>query len=100
MAKTLIQKLTNGAKRTAATALIPLMIACQTLPVRKFPDKHISGVKYQTIDQSAVPYKLEEQVIYGERYYLQERDKISETLPITFLPFSKVTRELDLDSNK
>jgi hypothetical protein len=65
---------------------------------RNFPEGHISGVEYSNINQTAVPYKLEDQVIYETRYYLQETEKTKESLPILFYPWDKTQRELDLDS--
>lgn len=64
-----------------------------------FPKNHIHGVEYQTIDQSKVPYDLEEQVIYNDRQYFQEGEKTPETLPIIILQYNGTTRELDLDSS-
>jgi len=64
---------------------------------RNFPYKHIHGYNFQTRDQSKEPYKLERVVIYDEQYYAQETDKTPETLPLVFLPFDNVTREIDLD---
>lgn len=121
MRKTLIQKIINGTKIASTITLIPIIIGCTTLPkeqiqeesqtkefvtwlmqqeIRTFPEGHIHGVEYSTIDQSKVPYNLEEQILYGTRYYLQETEKTSETLPFVFLPFDKVIREIDLNSNK
>ncbi len=102
------KKLTNmlGAGILAGAGILGL-VGCETLvstyrfeKPRKFPEGHIHGVEYPTMDQSRVPYKLEEQVLYGVGYYLQERKDTPETLPFAFLPFNKVIRVIDLDSNK
>ena len=66
---------------------------CISIPERKFPEGHISDVEYQKLDQDKVPYKLEDQVIYNTRYYLQETEITPESLPILFYPFNSTSRE-------
>lgn len=82
--------------------LASLFNGCSTLPeiTREFPEGHISGVEYKSIDQSKSPYKLEDQVIYDKRYYLQEIGEMKESLPMLFYPWDKTQREMDLDSGK
>lgn len=66
-----------------------------------FPQNHIHGVEYQTIDQTKTPHKLEEQILYGERYYFQKiENPLPETLPLKIWRFNDVTRELDLDTSE
>lgn len=99
MTKNLIQKV-------AAGILIPLAIGCATTvqagrnASEGYPEGMISGVEYQILTQSKVPYKLEEQVLYGDRQYFYEREQTPETLPMRILRYEDVTRELDLDSKK
>jgi len=78
------------------------VVGCITLPEieRRFPEGHISNVKYSTLTQEKVPYKLEEQVIYNDRQYFCKKEKTPETLPIVILRYEDVTRELDLNSGK
>jgi hypothetical protein len=104
MTKTLIQKVKKGIKIATAITLIPTIMGCSTLPVeqeKNFPEGHINGIEYSSIDQNTVPYDLEEHVLFGERYYFQKRDYTSQgTLPFKIWNDEDVTRELDLDTNE
>jgi hypothetical protein len=71
---------------------------CARLNRKDFPDGHISGVEY--LIRTTPPHKLEEQVLYGERYYFQETEERDNTLPFLIYPFDKVQRVFDLDSKK
>lgn len=75
-------------------------VGCTSLNQKDFPKGHIQGVEYQTTNQSKVPYNLEEQVLYNQKYYLQEAEKEQGKLPFIFYPFNKVQKILDLDSNE
>jgi len=102
MAKTLTKLLAAGI--ITAGSLFGLG-NCATMiteekPAREFPEGHIHGVEFSSIKQDKVPYKLEEQVMYNERQYFQEREKTAETLPMEVFVYKDVTRELDLDSKK
>jgi hypothetical protein len=100
MAKTLTQKLIEGTRVAASAVMIPLVIGCQTIPVRKFPENHVHGVKYQTFNQRRVPYKTEEQMIHNERYYLEQVEKTPTSLEFMILPFENSSRNLNVDNKK
>ncbi len=87
-------------KLIAGTFALTSLFGCSSIPIqeRNFPEGHISGVEYSNLNQKAVPYKLEDQIIYETRYYLQETEKTKESLPMLFYPWIKTQRELDLDS--
>lgn len=67
---------------------------------REFPEKMIHGVEYQTLMQDRVPYKLEEQILYGDREYFETTNKLPNCLSIVIKRFLDITREMDLDSGK
>jgi hypothetical protein len=95
--------MTNLTKKLIAGAFVLTSLlnnGCVSIGEREFPEGHISGVEYNNLNQSKVRYKLEDQVIYDKRYYLQEVAKLPESLPMLFYPFEKTQRELDLDSGK
>lgn len=115
MAKTLIQEVWDITKKGIAIISIPLTISgcisskkINKEPIepenkKEFvntPEGHILGVEYPILTQDKVPYTLEEQVLYGERYYLQKTEKTPTTLEMSVLPYNDVIRELDLDANK
>lgn len=66
-----------------------------------FPKNHIHKVEYQIINQNKVPHKLEEQILYGERYYFQKMENpLPGTLLFEILPFNKITRINNLDTGE
>ena len=73
---------------------------CISIQERNFPEGHISGVEYPKLSQKRVPYKLEDQIIYDKRYYLQETAQMQNSLPMLFYPWETTSRELDLDSGE
>jgi hypothetical protein len=85
-------------KLIAGTFTLASLFGCSTINERNFPEGHISGVEYSNLNQKTVPYKLEDQVIYETRYYLQEAKETEENLPMLFYPWNTTQRELDLDS--
>ncbi len=67
---------------------------------REFPEKMIHGVKYQALTQDIAPYKLEEQVPYGDRQYFEKTNNLPNCLPIVIKRFADITRQINLDSGK
>lgn len=67
---------------------------------REFPEKMIHGVRYQALTQDIAPYKLEEQVLYGDRQYFEKTNNLPNCLPIVIKRFADITRQINLDSGK
>ncbi len=89
-------------KLLAGTFVFAMLNGCSTVNEvnREFPKGHISGVEYKTLNQSAVPYKLENHFLFDIRYYLQETAGTQENLPMLFYLADENVRDLDLDSKE
>jgi hypothetical protein len=91
--------LVNAVIGTGVVVFAASAIRCASVE-RQFPKGMISGIEYQTLDQSRVPYKLEEHIIFRERQYFYKTEKTPLTLPFEILDNKDIIRVLDLDSKK
>lgn len=88
-------------KLIAGAIIVGTLSGCGNLiRPREFPEGMIHGVDYKTMTQEAVPYRLEEQILYGDRQYFEQTNNLTNCLPMAIKRFVDITREMDLDSGK
>lgn len=67
---------------------------------REFVKGEIYDVKYGNMTQDAVPYKLEEQVIYQNREFFEETNQLPDCLKIAIKKYDDVVRQINLNSGE
>lgn len=90
-----------ASKFIIGSVIIGVLSGCGDLVrPREFPEGMIHGVKYKTMTQETIPYKLEEQILYQDREYFEETNGISSCLPMRIKRFVDTTKWIDMNSKK
>jgi len=67
---------------------------------RTYQKGQVHGYNFENQTQDSSPYKEERIILHGQEFYIQKRETKNPTeLSFEFLPFDKVSRVIDLDTN-